>query len=407
VSIGDVRRRPRDARYIKTAAAVVSGKELSTTPQFQKVAKSVSEFLKPKKESQNLAFGTKEMRIARLYLLEIVSRQRCTEPRIINQAFVLLERVITEISILHDKQNTRGDGRGRTIDWWFCDHRTFNPILNLWKQSVTDNVHLKPRQLLFRLIALTRKVPFHFNLNHMTVSILLEAILLTESRKVAPELMEEVLEILQNELPPNQRHRVHPPNEYICTQLLLAWSNSDLPNAKEMIERICHNMEQDEIPFTIVTYGVLIRFYGKLRDTQKLDHLFNALKREKEKVGLENSKETSTEANQVHHPNSQLRPNVIALSEAIYGYSTGDQIEKAEQIIQQMLRLKPNTKQEEQLFGRSILTVLMAYRYTYKNPLCTSRARHNAVHKASKFYERNKDCTYLSDWQKCKWRSAS
>jgi pentatricopeptide repeat protein len=228
----------------------------------------------------------------------------------------------------------------------------------------------------------------------MTVSILLEAVILTERRKLAPEIVEEILEILQNELPPNQRHRVHPPNEYVYTQLLLAWSNSGLPNAEEMVKRICHNMRQDEIPFTIVTYGVLIRFYGKLRDTQKLDQLFNAMKMEKE---------TSTKDSQMAHPNTHLQPNLVTLSEAIYGYSTGDRIEKAEQILRQMHLIKPTTVHEEQLFGRSIQCVLAAYRYTYNNPLCASRTRHMAVQNASKFYEKNKDCPYLSDQQKCKW----
>lgn len=267
-------------------------------------------------------------------VIDVFLRENASDAETVNLALDLLERCVGEMAINKDSSQL----------WWLCKPRFFTRIYSeLWKNAVKKGETVIPvNDLIVKVHQMTTILPA-FRYNIFIIGTFMDVLIKSEveNPSKAAHLAEELLGIVQEEAAFHSDSPDMQPNAVIYNQVLQAWANSGLPNASEKMGEILERMRKSKFSTpTLVTYSMLLRFFGVRKESKKIEEILRLMQAE------------------------SLQLDGTCLSPVIFCYCGEGNVEKAEEHLEKMLRLNLRSQNAWKLVAENVENILKAY-YTH------------------------------------------
>jgi pentatricopeptide repeat protein len=198
-------------------------------------------------------------------ILSDYHRKKVLDADSLSLVFDLLERVIKELANTDDKQPFL----------WLCQDRFHHTFIIQWKQAAVQQKLpvLSPIKLAQKMIRMSQMLPEHFQLGIYSISILLDVAAKTSTVPAeAPSRMEQLLSMFFEQMP------YHPTgNLVIYNQLLSAWARSGADDAPQKMEHVLEIMQNQGLQPNHVTFNTQLRYWGGLGDLQRVESLWEEM----------------------------------------------------------------------------------------------------------------------------------
>ena len=258
--------------------------------------------------------------------------------------------------------------------------RTYFPLLLQKWTSESDSS--SPKALLQKLQTLSRQF------NAVTIGNIMDVITKQSHPSVAPILAQGFLDFLKNEAEKTQNSQLEP-HVHIYNQVLHAWAKSGHPDTATKMDAFVEDMRDDKsgVALTVVTYNILLRYWGGRGSTARIEELLEDMKKD------------------------GVKPLITTLSQAIYGYAQVGCTDKAEELLDRMVR-RPELQQQNDnaaaktrdvvFVGESTQNILVAYRRTLDTK-AADWAKERAVVRATRLFKKMQEKVTFDEDQKSKF----
>lgn len=327
-------------------------------------------------------FQPKDIEAAR-EILERFQQTRSFDSETIRLNIRLLERVVNEYFSY----------RGNVIFEWmrpsWCDK-----MLSLWKEASLkkkfsmkklrqyngdlppehDQKHsdiISPVEVFRIMQSLSTKVPRMGSSVVAMSSVLDVAIKLADPPK-APYIAKQFVDYMEQEAKRKKTKAIRP-NLIIYTQLIQAWAFSGLPQSAQEIEATWTKMKENGITPGVVACNILIRFWGRLENAEKLDETMKYMAKEK------------------------IEPNKITYNSAIYGYAVSGQLQRAENMLDALFQEDFENEKDYHLLSSGAQIILGAYRKIIDSDKISREEKEKTLEKAGFVY---KELKLFPDYKK-------
>lgn len=251
----------------------------------------------------------------------------------INMSVHLLERMAREFShyfAVHIKDLRGTQTHFQNSALWFCNPVVISSVFNQWKNAALRNEDVpSPRDMVQKLQNMAVLLPEHFRCDIMTMNIIMQVLIRTESPHRAPFVAENLFDFISAEHMARAAHGDNSmePTVHTYCMLLQAWSQSRLSNAAARMEQIMEtvhrkNCANPQAAF-VAPYSIWIRYWSNFGNVEKVDAILALL-----------------------DSNEQLRAKVgcFTLSDAIFCYTKDGKVKKAEGMYDRMISVFTSTR---------------------------------------------------------------
>jgi hypothetical protein len=146
---------------------------------------------------------------------------------------------------------------------------------------------------------------------------------------------------------------------------LHAWAESKLP-ALDKMNAIIQSMRNEGIPLDEVSYNNLLKYWRMQGAVDQFEGILDTMKVE------------------------GMRPSTMNLSWVIWYYAKVGNTEKAEELLREMLKVKPKDRREVSMIGLCVHRILLAYRRILDDPSTFFAQRDRALERAESLFKKMK-----------------
>jgi pentatricopeptide repeat protein len=228
---------------------------------------------------------------------------------------------------------------------WLLGHTQVPHYVHIWKKLALEGYPVyRARALLSKIQSMALHFP-DFQHNIKVYGVIMGVLMKQEDPQTAPDWAEQIFQYVQDQ----GTHRCRP-DIFLYNQVIQSWAAAServeaAGKISEWYVRMRQNNSKDAccVRPDIVTFSVLLRFWGRMVDTYQLDCLLRDMKKD------------------------HIVPDIICLNGAIYGYATAGKIDKARDLLQQMVPLRPENRSQMRMISEGAQMILLACRDKIKN----------------------------------------
>jgi hypothetical protein len=258
----------------------------------------------------------------------------------------------------HEHHQTR---RNRTTlsfqHQWLLGRTQVPHYVHIWKKMALEGHPVyRAQELLVKIQSMAKHYP-DFEHNIKVYGVIMGVLMKQEDPQIVPDWAEKIYKYVQE----NEKNGFLP-DVFLFNQVIQSWAAaSERVEAAGKISDWYARMRQNFISGSrnpvrpdIVTYSILHRFWGKKVDTYQLDCLFRDMRL------------------------ANIAPDIICLNGAIYGYASAGEIDTAQDLLRQMITLRPENRSQMRMISEGAQKILLACRDEIENRSNDDLANMNA-----------------------------
>jgi pentatricopeptide repeat protein len=258
---------------------------------------------------------------------------------VVNLSFDLLERLVREMAITSSSSSKDG---GAVVRYKWITPKYFNPLFNRWKEfALQGEPVISARDLVQKLQTMSTLLP-EFTYDIATIGMIMHVVIKQAHPSKAPLVAEGLLEFVRNEaaaVTQKPKHLHLAPDAVTYGLILNAWAASMLPEAPHRMEALMDDMRSRGIAPNIVSYNILLRFWGGKGNVNK----------------IEATVETLT--------NEGLELDLTGMSQIVYCYAKVGQVEKGEEVLRRMIdKRQVGDDHDDKAIAESVQNIMFFYR---------------------------------------------
>ena len=295
------------------------------------------------------------------HVLDFFEKVKATDLDALNLSISLFERLVDEEVLMKED--------GSQLKWTYKP-RYFNPLFNHEEGAAKQGKHeVSPRDLVRRLQTMSNELP-EFRLDLDTLAMIMDGAIKPGPPEKSPFRAEDLLTFLREDESLNELR----PKADIYNKVIQAWAVSGLPEAPRKMEALLKTMGEERIITNEETYMILLRYWAKRARVDKVEAIL----------------ETMEDPEGIH-------PSTTSLALVIECYVDAGNLEKAEECLEEMLKVQPNDEKEtSQVVTESLF---MAYRSILNDSNSHYEQKSKALQSAEALLEKTDKITTDEDHQ--------